>query len=156
MRNNMRKLVLLLFVYFITLPANSNDSNSKDKYRAAFLKQANVTFKQTLASDGRFGKPGEAEFNKTLDELTKGMTSCHMKSMEYFSPELQEIAYKAVINGGTYADARMSFDTELGAIAAGGGEKKNKVKSMVNNSIEAGQACTTEVIGILNRKIPNK
>jgi len=108
-----------------------------------------------LASDGRFGKPGDAAFDKALGELTNGMTDCHMKSMKYFSQELQDIAYKEVANGGTYADARMSFDTELGAIAAGGGEKSNKVKNMVNNSIEAGQTCTTKVIANLNRKIPN-
>ena len=143
----MKKVILGLGLALAASFSAAASDDAKEKYKNAFALQIEKSMPQILASTGQFGQPGEAKFENKMKEIVLGLTGCHMKSMEYFSKDIQDKTYDVVLNGGSYADAKMSMNSILAASAAGGGESQEKVKEMVINSVEHGKVCMTKILG---------
>jgi len=107
----------------------SADLEGRQKYQEAFHENTIRVLSSMTAEDTTI----EAQANK--------FTSCHMGALDYYSPELQKAAFDIILEGGSYADAKMAFDTALAAESSAGGEKFEKIQQMYLGAATFGKQC---------------
>lgn len=135
---------ILLLAIPVTLIAEGE--TAEDLYYQAFKAQVREVFSQLLTKTGEYGRPGDRIFEAKVTAIVDGMAKCHTEGMRNFEAIHVRKAYNAVANGGTYADAKMAFETSLAISAATGGEAKEIVDSAVKRSAEQGKVCVSAVM----------
>lgn len=127
------KITILCFLVSIDSIAISSEPEGKQAYENAFHKNALRILKAMSAG----GSTPEA----TIDSQSARVTVCHMGALEYYSPGLQKVAYDTILNGGSYADAKMAFDEALAIEGSTGGERFDKIQEMYLNAEAFGKEC---------------
>lgn len=125
--------------------AMAEQTDARAAYQEAFLQQTRVMMQQVLsASPEMAGADAEAIADRA-EQLARALSKCHMEAMNFYAPELQQVAFSTIANGGTYADAKMAFESALAAEGAAGGERQEALAQMYEAAMQAGNECYVKV-----------
>lgn len=111
------------------------------KYSELFNNQVYKQLVKALSVSPDFKDVPSDEIQAVAREQADYYTKCHMMAMEAYSSELKSVAYQAANSGGSYAEAKMAFDSALSVEGAAGGAREEAVSEMVLKAAEIGQEC---------------
>ncbi|HLQ12191.1 MAG TPA: hypothetical protein VK130_02940 [Steroidobacteraceae bacterium] len=143
---NMRAAYLALILGLYGTAAWSAEASGDAAYREAFYKSILSTIKQVVSVSPDFAKDTPQEREKATTEMAKALTECHMRAMAAYSPTLQNVAYRVIAAGGSYADAKEAFDRALATEGAAGGDRAWALKAMVEKAVSIGQGCNKAAV----------
>ena len=123
----MRNVILLIVLLYSGLTV-AYQTAGKAQYEKAFYENTKSIISKVSGSTD-------------IEEQAQKYTSCHMGAMEFYSLELQNTAFTVILGGGSFADAKMAFDTALATEGAAGGERLEKLQIMYTNAAGFGQKC---------------
>ena len=141
----MKKFSISLLLIVTSTVLGDEPSAAQQMYAGALREAVSSTFTEMLIAQQIFGEPGDLTFDARLSQVVDVAEKCHMASMEIFSEEIRQQTYQVVLDGGSYADARMRMDTLLAVKAAAGDEEAEQVGEMVTQSVGSAQVCLSEL-----------
>lgn len=136
--------VIDLFVALVMLAswsAVTAGPKSRLSYQESFHEQVRTAFEQLLAAGDESKGRSAKEVAEQAQTIARAMTDCHMVALAAYSVPLQETAFATIERGGSYADAKMAFETALVVESAAGGARAQAVRSMIESSVELGKSC---------------
>lgn len=114
-------------------------------YLRAFEEAAEKTFQQLFSADPERKGLGEIQIKQKARQAAIGFGECHMLAMSVYPKRIQNVAYRTVATGGSYADAKMALETALSKELAAGGTSAETVKEIMRKAIETGRPCIERV-----------
>ena len=118
-------------------------------YLHAFEIAAESSFAEAFAADPAFEALDDAQIRQRAKDAAKAFGACHMLAMTVYSEQLQNVAYGAVLAGGSYADAEQAFEQAISAQLEAGGDAARAVARMMVDSIAIGRPCAEQAEGAL-------
>ena len=121
------------------MTATAGNVKGEKEYSDAFYRNAKEIL--YLMSKSNNSSAADETSMANASSTAEKYRQCHMVAMKLYSDDLQQIAYKVVLQGGSFADAKMAFDTALATVGTAGGEEFEKLQIMYGRATEAAQEC---------------
>ena len=130
----------------ILLPAIATaDLLESAPYRRAFVQMAESTFTEVFATDPETKGLSADQLKQKARATAEAFAECHMIAMSAYSDDLQNVAYRTILEGGSYADAESAFESALSAVLEAEDGSSEAAIAMMRQSIEIGGACAEQV-----------